>query len=86
MSKLTHGQQLVLSTLSEHKTRGGEAIGNREIDVELNRRHNRTMSYDALHSILKRLSKRGLVHRDARRPARWSITDPGQTALDAKPV
>lgn len=79
--KLTRGQELVLRTLAEHAAAGGEAIGNDELDTELNRRHNRHMGYDQLHSTLVRLHKRGLVDRDARRPARWSVTDAGKQAV-----
>lgn len=74
---MTHQQTLVLTVLHEHKQAGGRGIGNREIDDEANRRHNRTFSYDALHSLLKRLEKRGLVKRDKSSPARWSITGAG---------
>lgn len=80
---LTKNQRLVLETLYEHRINGGRAIGNREVDAELNRRHNRTMGYDMLHSLLVRLDRRGLVDRDASRPARWSCSDSGAVLCSA---
>lgn len=83
MAKLTHNQRLLLETLDEHAKAGGEAIGNSEIDTELNRRHNRHMGYDMIHGALKRMEKRGMVHRTAHKPIRWQITDAGRAALTA---
>lgn len=37
--------------------------------------------YDRTHSMLKRLSKRGLVEHDSRRPMHWSVTQAGRDAI-----
>lgn len=80
---LTRNQQLILATLAEHADAGGKAVGNPEIDAEMNRRHNRHMGYDQLHSSLVRLHRKGWVSRDKHRPARWAITAAGRAALAA---
>lgn len=76
---LTDNQRTVLTAISGFT----DAPTTRELSdkLETPEAYSRLWGYDRVHSILTRLEKRSLVYRDTRKPAHWSLTQPGREAI-----